>query len=609
MNKKYLPIILTVISILIVTLFWEKIKLPYDTQNQIYGEYSINLHNPNTDTLRFIFFISLPLLTFLGSYLFFYKEKIFSFKEVVFNKTPLSKDKELINLNLFVIFIIIVLLLEFFIINFDLFSKSIDHVHDGIVLTPSNNAYFLNQFWTSSYIERGLFAQFGPVILWKLLDIKSIGLIHLNNLIFLLLNKILLVLIAVQISKNLLFNDNLKKLYFIILSILSVSLVSYYELSPFPERLFIFLLFFVIFFNSFYKFNEYSFSLFFLGTFSTISILWYIDIGAYINVLLIIIFIYFSIRKELKKIISLFLGITFSWLLFFLIISPEELREFINTTISIYSTVDYYNGLIFPTPFMSGDARSARALLFIIFAGILTIIINFNKNTRLTYNNKTLFLFLFLASILVFKTALSRSDTPHIKVASGFNLFLIYSTGLYFLFLFIENKKKVNFLLSKFKKNNINLLTIFFLLLICIFKTNLLNIKNISNSLSSINNLINYKDEKYLSSDYKELVPYYKNLIKNEKCVQILTNEASLPYLLDKPTCSQYYFMYPVGAVKIQKKFIYQLKNSKPKFILYKSEISTWDFLPKHASLVFDFIEENYSFYSKFKYWTFYQIN
>ena len=104
-----------------------------------------------------------------------------------------------------------------------------------------------------------------------------------------------------------------------------------------------------------------------------------------------------------------------------------------NNKFSIYSTGDYFNGLIYPTPFLSGDARSTRALLFFLIVGILIIIINFDKNIKLTSNNKTLFLFIFFASILVFKTALSRSDTPHIKVAAGFKFILIYSIVLYFL--------------------------------------------------------------------------------------------------------------------------------------------------------------------------------
>ena len=78
---------------------------------------------------------------------------------------------------------------------------------------------------------------------------------------------------------------------------------------------------------------------------------------------------------------------------------------------------------------------------------------------------------------------------------------------------------------------------------------------------------------------------------------------------MDKPVCTQFYFMYPVGHKNLQKKFIQQLENSKPKIILYNSETTTWDFSSKHAKHLFDYINQNYSFHSKFKYWTFYKIN
>ena len=34
------------------------------------------------------------------------------------------------------------------------------------------------------------------------------------------------------------------------------------------------------------------------------------------------------------------------------------------------------------------------------------------------------------------------------------------------------------------------------------------------------------------------MLDYYKKLITKSKCVQILTNEIAIPYLLDKPTCT-----------------------------------------------------------------------
>ena len=150
---------------------------------------------------------------------------------------------------------------------------------------------------------------------------------------------------------------------------------------------------------------------------------------------------------------------------------------------------------------------------------------------------------------------------------------------------------------------------IFILLSFAILKGNLINIKNISSTKYEINKLINYEDEQYLSSDYKELIKYYKKLSKEDKCLQILTNETSLPYLLKKPTCTQFYLMWTAGPINIQKKFVKQLKDIKPKIILYSSEIEIYKDSFKRIPLVIEYINENYSFHSKFKFWTFVEIN
>ena len=67
--------------------------------------------------------------------------------------------------------------------------------------------------------------------------------------------------------------------------------------------------------------------------------------------------------------------------------------------------------------------------------------------------------------------------------------------------------------------------------------------------------------------------------------------------------------MYSAGPLQIQKKFIQQLKDIKPQIILYNSEVTTWEFSHKHAPLAFKYIDQNYSFHSQFKFWTFYKIN
>ena len=65
MMKKIYPYLILLLCLLISTLVWEYIKIPYNEENLIYGEYSSKKYNPINELLRFTFFISFPLLFFL----------------------------------------------------------------------------------------------------------------------------------------------------------------------------------------------------------------------------------------------------------------------------------------------------------------------------------------------------------------------------------------------------------------------------------------------------------------------------------------------------------------------------------------------------------------
>ena len=53
---QFIPFLAAIISLIIITLIWEKIKLPFDNPKEIVGFYSLNSHHYMNDTLRFILF-------------------------------------------------------------------------------------------------------------------------------------------------------------------------------------------------------------------------------------------------------------------------------------------------------------------------------------------------------------------------------------------------------------------------------------------------------------------------------------------------------------------------------------------------------------------------
>ena len=104
------------------------------------------------------------------------------------------------------------------------------------------------------------------------------------------------------------------------------------------------------------------------------------------------------------------------------------------------------------------------------------------------------------------------------------------------------------------------------------------------------------------------MINYYKELTKNEKCIQIFTNETALPYLLNKPSCSKFFLMWTVATKNNQEVLIDDIKLKKPEIILFDSEVDPYRDSKDRLPIVYDYINENYIFHSKYESWTFVQL-
>ena len=64
-QKNFYIFFSVIISILVVTLLWEKITLPLSSANGTREILISKGYNPANDTIRYIFFIALPLVVYL----------------------------------------------------------------------------------------------------------------------------------------------------------------------------------------------------------------------------------------------------------------------------------------------------------------------------------------------------------------------------------------------------------------------------------------------------------------------------------------------------------------------------------------------------------------
>tara|TARA_B100001093_G_scaffold436699_1_gene435228 strand:- start:312 stop:518 length:207 start_codon:yes stop_codon:yes gene_type:complete len=67
--------------------------------------------------------------------------------------------------------------------------------------------------------------------------------------------------------------------------------------------------------------------------------------------------------------------------------------------------------------------------------------------------------------------------------------------------------------------------------------------------------------------------------------------------------------MYFIAEEELQKKMINQLKNNKPNYIIYEENLTNWNVSKQRLKLIFNYVNDNYSFYEKFEKWTIYMIN
>ena len=599
MKKKISIYITLFLSLILASYFWSIIELPLNQELKYGEEYLTKSYSKFNDTFKFFIFILTGLLPFLFIYNYLYKTEIHSIKDFIklkLNNTLVTSS----SLNNIFLLMLVFCLIEFLLIDFTWYISNIDMFHEGLWITSAFNYLKTGQLWSSSYIDRGIFGNFYPVILWNINENISIGSVRLADLLLLLFNKFLLLLLAKQIAECLNF-DNLKKIiFFIILSFLFISLVDYQDQEKFVARSLLSILFLNMFLHSLR--NKTIINFFVLGLFSVISILWYLDIGAYLNFIILLILIFFLIRGDIKVFLATFVGLITGWLTFFLLLPPNELQDFFFNTKNIYYTIDQIHGLIFPTPFFAGDTRATKTLIFFIIGGVFTTYICLDRD-NFTNSNKIFFFFLFILSLVSFKTGLSRSDDQHIKVATG-PLFLIIYTYLSYWLMHLTIFKKAETIII----NNLKLFKFIFAILIFLnFK--IYQINGVFNFKDKLDTLLQANDVEFLKGEqekYIDLIEYYKNASLNNNCIQILTDENALPYFLKKKSCTKYYQIWLLQPEYMQNKFIEALKDKKPKIILIKTKPTRHT--PK-LKLVEKFINNKYIAYDTFDEWTFLKIN
>ena len=300
LHKNLIIILLILITIFISSFFWDKIILPLKNPLEVIGPLSIKGYNPSNDTIRYLFFIILPLSVFFLSKLFL-KRKSFSLNNLFFEKFDDEKTNNSVFLIPFVIFCILVI---FQFLSLDLFNYRLDTFHDGDFLTPAQNYLSTNKLWLSSYTVHGGSDIFYPVFMWKILGIESIGAARFSFIFLIFLLKLLLIVLSFQFSKTLFLNSYKKVIFFVIFTSILIMMTDYtvpLNYSYFSYRD-LYVILFLIFFIELFISNKFKISnSVLICLIATVSLIFHIDIGFYINFILICYLFYLLIIRKYKE--------------------------------------------------------------------------------------------------------------------------------------------------------------------------------------------------------------------------------------------------------------------------------------------------------------------
>lgn len=580
-KEKFILFINILISFFLGALIWDYIKFEFHDP-QIIGIYSENQYNSLNDIVRYIVFISLPILFYIVTKLYFKVDLLIGLKDFFSDeKLPYSKRNKYSYF--FFSLLLVFLILDFLSLTFP--EYSLDSYHDGQKLSSAYKSFLDGSLWSGSYVTVGIFYEtLSSKFIWLLFDNVSIGLSRYALIFYIFIFKILLLILIFQITNYLNLDDFYKNIFFIFnatflnqlcdYNTASVDLISYREIPIILTSIFFLILL---------KSKNNNFILFLISILSVGSMLWGIDRGLVCNLLIITILIYLLSTKNYKKFYLLIFYLLLNWIIF-ISLANDEFMYFYDNTITIFKEMNYIHGLIHPTPFTDdpNSARASKTLISISISILISLDLIFNKKKHYSSHLKKIFLFLSIISVLSYLYALGRSDGPHIKNSFGY--------PITFLFIYIS----YSFLLAIYKKNikySKITLSLFALIIVAIYSE--INFKKIISYESRFTEYVNLKDEFFLSKKEKILVDKINPITSKYECIQLLSNDAALYYLLRKKSCTKYYFVWSASSSNIQKKFKKELSNTK--LILEGGEKNNWDLpLKSKLPIIYKHVVDNF---------------
>ena len=585
---------LVVLSVIFCSLIWTHINLNFSNITGATGAITKENYSTDADTLRYIIFILLPLIIFTTSIYFFKRKQTKDFFDLI--KFPNENIDT--NYNFFFPLFILLFFVAIQFLSLNLPDGPIDTFHDGELFSVTKNTLLNNSFFIDTYTIHGFSDIFYPMLFWKITGLETIGSGRLFFFFLILSIKLFCLILSFQLIKFSTVKN--KTIFFSLFSIILVSFSDYQ--TPLNFSLFsyrdIYIIVFLIFLSKIFL-NHHStiITKFFIGSIPTFALLMHIDTGIFLFVLLLSLVTYLAINKKIFDIFQILLSVLFSSLILLYIFGADELVSFFQNASTIVLSMDYLHGVMYPEPFFSigenkNGMRATRGLILQLTAGLFVAYHFINKKENLSNGGKIFFVFLFFLSFIMYKNALGRSDSYHIRMSNDLPILI----NSFFIINFLIKKIETKYDLKELSNQKIILSLFIFLTWLYFDKINLKNIKDYN---LKVNKLINLQDNHYIDKNRNDFIDLYKVLSRSDKCFQNFTDDLILLYLIKKPSCTKFVASWLASPDHLQDNYIKSLKETKPNFIVYKSAYFGVDgiLMPDRLEKVNSYILDNYEFY------------
>jgi len=584
-QTKLLPYIFLIFFVFFTTYIWDKIEISFPDID-IIGIYSKNNHNSLNDILRYLTFISLPVLSWLVTFLILNKKKINKFI-YNFRNTEFIDDKANSYLYLSFFLIFFFLLLDFLSLNLP--TQELDLVHEGQQLSSAFRSSLDNSLWSNSYVIVGIFFEtINAKLSWNFFNDISIGGFRISILVYILILKILFLIFVFKITNILNLETNLKPIFFLINSFIFINFLDYdtftsNHISYREIPILVSLILIVDFFNN-NKNKIFVIPILFFLSFPVL--MWSLDRGIVYNIILISLIFFILIKKDYKNLIYSIIFITTSWYISFLILG-DEFYYFLENSKNIIFQMNYIHGIIHPQPFSDdlNSTRSTKTLILLIINFVISIKLFFNSNFKISNNFKFVLFYISLVSLMTYLYALGRSDGPHIKETFAYPLIFqaLFLLNLFFILI----GKSISNIFNKSKN------LIIFLLLIFISLNFNYNLENLKTYNSRIKNFVKLDDKNFLKENELELIDKISSELNDKNCIQLFSNDVALLYLLRKKSCSKFYFTWSIGTFENQRKVISELNQNN--LIISGGPSYGWDLdINEKLPILSEYINDNY---------------